>query len=106
VLLTGIAVVLALFAAAVGIAGRWRWSAVLAGVGAAAALSRPAGTWFYVVPPALAAAVAGGMLWSSLRCVPTAVSTGDSVSLDRRAFLRAAAIVAGGAIVGEGAAES
>ena len=75
-LLTGIAVVLAVFAAVVGVAARRRrvflpiGVAVLGAAGAAAALSRPAATWFDAVPAVFAALVAGAVLFWLLQRVP------------------------------------
>jgi DMSO/TMAO reductase YedYZ molybdopterin-dependent catalytic subunit len=148
-LLTGIALALALLAAATGLAARHRRIFLLAGVallgavGAAAALSRPTATWFDAVPALLAAIIAGVVLSWLLRQLPSAgpsasrlpsmaavrrllpkaanderpllkpeepqlkSAAGEPVLLkkaDRRAFLRAAAIVAGGAVVAEAGA--
>jgi DMSO/TMAO reductase YedYZ molybdopterin-dependent catalytic subunit len=139
-LLTGIGVVLAVFAAAIGIAARWRRPflpagvAVLAAAGVAAALSRPTATWFDAVPALLAALIAGAVLFWLLRRLPntaepakqptaepakqptaapakqSAVQRAGQPSeqraellkpADRRAFLRAAALVAAGAAVAE-----
>jgi DMSO/TMAO reductase YedYZ molybdopterin-dependent catalytic subunit len=75
-LLTGIGIVLALFAAAVGLAAQRRrvalpiGVAVLAAAGVAAALSRPTATWFDAVPALLAALIAGGVLHWLLQRLP------------------------------------
>jgi DMSO/TMAO reductase YedYZ molybdopterin-dependent catalytic subunit len=142
-LLTGIGIVLAVFAAAVGLAARRRRAAlpigvaVLAAAGVAAALSRPTATWFDAVPALLAALIAGGVLHWLLQRLPApdrqpgAQRTSPESALrkpaedqqpnavgdgagdgpprlksagDRRAFLRAAALVAGAAVVAEGGA--
>jgi DMSO/TMAO reductase YedYZ molybdopterin-dependent catalytic subunit len=155
-LLTGIALVLAVIAALTGLAALRNRSFLLLGVavlglvGAAAALSRPAATWFDAVPALLAAALAGIVLAWLLRRLPSPApsprhrppmalisrllpkaatdsrpwlkpaaqgdspaaprassTSGEPVRLakaDRRAFLKAAAIVAGGAVVAEAGA--
>ncbi|WP_433302845.1 molybdopterin-dependent oxidoreductase [Actinoplanes sp. CA-030573] len=120
-LLTGIAVVVALVAAAAGALGRRRRWVIPAGAGllglagVAAALSRPASVPFDAVPALLAAAVAGLVLWSLTRPSLTGASstfssagpTGTPApmrSLERRRFLRAAALVAAGAVAAEGGA--
>ena len=106
VLLTVIGLVVAALAAVAGIAGRRRrlfavaGPAVLGLAGAGAALSRPAGEPYDVVPSLVGAALAGLALWWLLR-------GGDRTSgvrVDRRRFLRAAALVAGGAVVASGGA--
>ncbi|MEV6843129.1 molybdopterin-dependent oxidoreductase [Actinoplanes sp. NPDC051411] len=127
-LLAGIGLALAVFAAAVGIAALWRrfllpaGVAVLAAAGAAAALSRPTATAFDAVPALLAAVSAGALLHWLLRRLspaggqPRLKAAEESRSpqdtrprlkpaADRRAFLRAAALVAGGAIVAEAGAQ-
>ncbi|HEY0001239.1 MAG TPA: molybdopterin-dependent oxidoreductase [Actinoplanes sp.] len=127
-LLAGIVVVLLLFTALTGILGLHRRIAVAAGAtvfgaaGAAAALSRPAAGVFDTIPSLFGAATAGAILWWLLRRAtpkPTnlAVSTGEARAeapaatgvptrdFDRRAFLRAAALVAGGAAIAGGSAQ-
>ena len=100
-LLAGIGLVLVLFAAGVGVLGRGRRWVVAAGAGvlglagAGAALTRPAATAFDVVPALVAAAIAGLILWF----LPI-----RAVSLDRRRFLRAVALVAGAAVLAEAGA--
>jgi len=109
-LLTGIAVVLGLLAALIGVLGsRWRpavpaGSCVLAVIGAVAAWSRPDASWFDAIPAVLAAALAGVTLRWLLTRTPLARTTG--VHVDRRRFLRAAALVATGAVVAQGGAEA
>ncbi|MEU4217101.1 molybdopterin-dependent oxidoreductase [Actinoplanes sp. NPDC026623] len=132
-LLAGIGLVLALFTAAVGIAGlRHRLAvpigALIFGVaGTAAALSRPAATAFDALPTVLGAVLAGTALWWLLRrggtgvaadsatdgagerpTMATAVDEAPGVpgkAFDRRVFLRAAVLVAGAGLVAEGGAE-
>jgi DMSO/TMAO reductase YedYZ molybdopterin-dependent catalytic subunit len=98
VLLASIAVVLALFAAAVGVAGgRYRW-AVPAGAGLLGlAGAFAAGDLLDAIPSLVAAALAGTILWRLLRRRP-------GVALDRRRFLRAAVLVAGGTVLAEAGA--
>ncbi|MEV4641620.1 molybdopterin-dependent oxidoreductase [Actinoplanes sp. NPDC049548] len=104
VLLGGIVFVLAAFTAAVGVLTvRRRWvafagAAVFGLAGAAAALSRPASMSYDAVPSLLGAAIAGGTLWTWSRSRPA--------SADRRAFLRIALMVTGGAILAGGAAKT
>jgi DMSO/TMAO reductase YedYZ molybdopterin-dependent catalytic subunit len=104
VLLASIGLVLALFAAALGILGQRRRGFVIAGAvvlgaaGAGAALSRPAGSAFFALPSLLAAAVAGATLWWLL-------GVGRAQSTDRRSFLRATLLVAGAAVLAGGGAE-
>jgi DMSO/TMAO reductase YedYZ molybdopterin-dependent catalytic subunit len=126
VLLGSIALVLAIFTAVVGIlAVKRRWIAVagaaIFGVaGAVAALSRPTASAYDAVPSVLGAAVAGGTLLFLLhRAYPrTSVSADDPgsavvtpggkpslVHVDRRAFLRSASMVAGGAVLVGGGSE-
>jgi DMSO/TMAO reductase YedYZ molybdopterin-dependent catalytic subunit len=103
VLLASIGLVLALFAAVVGVAGRrYRWAvpagAGLLGVaGAGAALSRPAATAPDAIPALLAATLAGVTLWWQPR-------RRAGAALDRRRFLQAALRVAGGAVLAEAGA--
>ena len=104
VLLGSIVLVLLVFTAVVGVLStRRRWialagAAVFGIAGAAAALSRPAAIAYDAVPSLLGAAVAGAvlMLWAPAR--PAAPG--------RRRFLRTAMLVAGGAVVAGGAAET
>ena len=104
-LLAVIALVLMALAVGTGITGRGRPWVVLAGVGvlgvagAAAALSRPAAMAYDAVPSIVGAGVAGVTLWWLLRA-----RTG-SEPVGRRRFLRAAVVVAGGAVLAEGGAE-
>jgi DMSO/TMAO reductase YedYZ molybdopterin-dependent catalytic subunit len=114
-LLTGIVVILALFTAAVGAVGLRHRIAVPVGAfvfgvaGVTAALSRPTSTLFFAVPSALGAVIAGSTLWWLLRrTAPVAGRRASGVpgsDFDRRRFLRAAALVFGGALVAEGTAE-
>ena len=104
VLLASVGLVLALFAAAIGVLGRhrppvlWAGAAVLGLAGAAAAVSRPAGSIVDAVPSLLAAAVAGVTLRRlSGRAAPAPAG--------RRSFLRAAALAAGAAVLAEGGAQ-
>ncbi|GAB2574086.1 oxidoreductase [Paractinoplanes abujensis] len=106
VLLAVIGLVVAALAAVTGIAGgRWR-AAVIAGpailglAGAAAAVSRPAAQAYDVVPSLAGATLAGVTLWWLLR----RHRAPSGVRVDRRRFLRAAALVAGGAVVASGGA--
>ncbi|GAA3339738.1 sulfite oxidase [Amorphoplanes nipponensis] len=108
VLLATIGLALVVFTAVVGILSvRRRWVAVAGAAlfglaGAAAAALRPAAVAYDVVPSIVGAAIAGGTLLFLLRRSyrPTATA------FDRRAFLRTAALVAGGAVVAGGAAEA
>ncbi|WP_433606740.1 molybdopterin-dependent oxidoreductase [Dactylosporangium sp. CA-139114] len=102
VLLGGIAVALAVVAVVVGLlaARRRRYgtagAALFAVVGAAAALSRPAAGPLAVLPSLVGGAVTGILLWTAHREPPR------PDGFDRRAFLRAAALVAvagGGAVL-------
>ncbi|XVV15508.1 molybdopterin-dependent oxidoreductase [Actinoplanes sp. CA-131856] len=103
VLLASVGVVLALFAALIGALGQRRrvlvaaGAAVLGVAGAAAALSRPAGTLPDAGPSVLAATIAGATLWWLL-------NQAAPPSPGRRAFLRGAALVAGAAVLAEGGA--
>ncbi|WP_127508891.1 sulfite oxidase [Actinoplanes solisilvae] len=103
VLLGSVGLVLALFAAAIGVLGRRRRIVVVAGAallgvaGATAALTRPTATVFTPFPSLLAAVIAGATLWWLLR---PAVQPGD-----RRAFLRGALLVAGAAVLTEAGAQ-
>ena len=130
VLLGTIAVVLAVFTAVVGVLSvRRRRFAVLGAAifglaGAAAAASRPAAAWYDAAPSLVGAAVAGAtLLFLTRRRAAALLAPADSpasapvlpsgapaagpatlVAADRRAFLRAASMVAGGAVlVGSGA---
>ncbi|MGX6606249.1 molybdopterin-dependent oxidoreductase [Micromonosporaceae bacterium Da 78-11] len=110
-LLGGIVVILALFTALVGVVGLRRRLAVPVGAfifgaaGVAAALSRPTATAFDAVPSALGAAVAGLTLWWLLARSDRGAAPGvPGKAFDRRGFLRAAALVFGGALVAEGTA--
>ncbi len=106
VLLASIGLVLALFAAALGVLGQRRRGAVVAGAallgaaGAGAALSRPAGSVFYAVPSLLAAVVAGAALWWLL-----GRESAPAGPHGRRSFLRATVLVAGAAVLAEGGAQ-
>nr|BFE60619.1 sulfite oxidase [Dactylosporangium thailandense] len=101
VLLGGIAVALAAVAVLAGLlAARRRWfgpggAALFAIAGAAAAVSRPAAGPAAALPSLLGGAVTGIVLWTLHRPAPR------PEGFDRRAFLRAAALVAvaGGAAV-------
>jgi DMSO/TMAO reductase YedYZ molybdopterin-dependent catalytic subunit len=123
VLLTGIGVVLAVLAAALGILGRRNRAAGLAGaavlglVGVAAAVTRPAAQLVDAVPSLVGAVVIGGALLVLLRPLGAPVLAGVSATpaplpettpddgVDRRGFLKAAALVAAGtAVVGGGTA--
>jgi DMSO/TMAO reductase YedYZ molybdopterin-dependent catalytic subunit len=116
-LLTGVVVVLTVLAAVAGIAGRRHRltvpigaAAVLGAVGASAAWSRPAAVLYSGVPSLVGAAVAGVALWWLMARDTAVVAVGDGSSgvpgkaFDRRAFLRAAALVGGGAIAAEAGA--
>jgi DMSO/TMAO reductase YedYZ molybdopterin-dependent catalytic subunit len=135
VLLASIGLVLALFTAVVGIVGARHRSAVIIGAavfgiaGGAAALSRPTSTVFDAVPSVLGAIVAGVVMLLLLHrafpapkaAVPveparselplsTPLETvdgpdGTSRPFDRRAFLQAATLVAGGAVLAGGGSE-
>ncbi|SNY38045.1 molybdopterin-dependent oxidoreductase [Paractinoplanes atraurantiacus] len=135
VLLASVGLVVALFAALIGVLGQRRRALVAAGAavlgvaGAAAALSRPAGTLPDTGPSLLAAAIAGVTLWwllaqaarlsvASPGSAPSVSSPGSDLSAssrrgdraepaagtERRAFLRGAALVAGAAVLAEGGA--
>ncbi|MEU4621992.1 molybdopterin-dependent oxidoreductase [Actinoplanes sp. NPDC023801] len=123
-LLAGIAVVLLLFTALTGILGLRRRIAVAAGAvvlgaaGAGAALSRPSADMFDTVPSLFGAATAGALLWWLLHRATSmpdrrGLRTGDAPApagvperdFDRRAFLRSAALVAGGAAMAGGSAQ-
>ncbi|MEV6596986.1 molybdopterin-dependent oxidoreductase [Actinoplanes sp. NPDC051346] len=103
-LLSGIAVVLVMVTAVVGVlSARRPWVAIggaaLFGLaGAAAALSRPAATSYDAVPSLLGAAIAGATLltWSLPR----------PATPDRRTFLRTTLLVTGGAVLAGAAAET
>ncbi|WP_250027482.1 molybdopterin-dependent oxidoreductase [Paractinoplanes maris] len=100
VLLGVIGLVVAALAATAGIAGRRRRVVAVGGpallglMGAGAALSRPAAEAYDVVPSLVGAALAGLALWWLLR----SRAGSPDVQVDRRSFLRAAALVAGGAV--------
>ncbi|MCO8278070.1 molybdopterin-dependent oxidoreductase, partial [Actinoplanes sp. TRM 88003] len=102
VLLGSVGLVLALFAAALGLLGRRRrilipiGAVVLGAAGATAALTRPTASAFSPVPSLLAAAIAGATLWWLLRSVEPPAH--------RRAFLRGAVLVAGAAMIAEAGA--
>nr|WP_067509719.1 molybdopterin-dependent oxidoreductase [Actinoplanes sp. TFC3] len=105
VLLASIAVVLVLFTATVGILSfRRRWvaiagAAVFGLAGAAAALARPAAIAYDAVPSLVGAAIAGFVLYHLAKPV-------REVVIDRRAFLRAAVVLGGGALIAGGTAET
>jgi DMSO/TMAO reductase YedYZ molybdopterin-dependent catalytic subunit/sulfur carrier protein ThiS len=109
-LLTGIVIIIALLAAVIGGLGARLpvatplGAALLAVVGAVAALSRPDASWFDAVPSALGAGLAGATLRWLLR--RSAVANTPGVRLDRRRFLRAAALVAGGAVAAQAGANA
>ena len=112
-LLTGIVVILALFTAAVGVVGIRRRIAVPIGAfvfgaaGVYAALSRPTATAFFAVPSALGATIAGLTLWwliGRTGLAPSGPAPAVPKDFDRRRFLKAAALVFGGALVAEGTA--
>ena len=123
-LLAGIVVVLLLFTALTGVLGLRRRIAVAVGAtvfgvaGAAAALSRPAAGTFDAIPSLVGAGVAGAALWWLLRRAtaepdsprasgdesPTASDVPER-HLDRRIFLRSAALVAGAAVAAGGGAQ-
>lgn len=123
VLLGSIGLVLALFTAVVGIlAVRRRFVAVLGAAvfgvaGGFAAVSRPNSTAFDPIPSVLGAVVAGAVLLFLLHLAyrPAAVPEEPApvpepgpptlVRFDRRAFLRSASLVAGGAAVAGGGAQ-
>jgi DMSO/TMAO reductase YedYZ molybdopterin-dependent catalytic subunit len=112
VLLGTIGLALIMFTALVGVLSvRRRWvaiagAAVFGLAGAVAAALRPAAAGYDVVPSLVGAAVAGGtllfLLHRSYRPVPAGSGT---TGFDRRAFLRTAALVAGGAAVAGGSSE-
>ena len=106
VLLATIGLALILFTALVGVlAARRRWAAVAGAAlfglaGAVAAALRPAAIAYDVVPSVVGAAVAGGTLLFLLRRSDRADAPEPGRGgLDRRAFLRTAAVVAGGVAV-------
>ncbi|MFF5076018.1 molybdopterin-dependent oxidoreductase [Actinoplanes sp. NPDC000266] len=107
VLLASVGLVLALLAALIGVLGQRRrvlvaaGAAVLGVAGAAAALSRPAGTLLDAGPSLLAATIAGVTLWWLLGRAAAAAGP----SSGRRAFLRGAVLVAGAAVLAEGGAQ-
>ncbi|MBL7253453.1 molybdopterin-dependent oxidoreductase [Paractinoplanes lichenicola] len=114
VLLASVGLVLALFAAVLGILGRRRRFLVAAGAvvlgaaGATAALTRPTASAFSPVPALLAATIAGATLWWLLRAAdPLAgrVGGGADKTGNRRAFLRGAVLVAGAAVLTEAGAQ-
>ncbi len=102
VLLASIGLVLAVFAATLGVLGQRHRGVVIAGAvllgaaGATAAVSRPSASAFFAVPSLLAAALAGAALWTLL---------GQAAKPGRRNFLRAAALMAGAAVLAEGGAQ-
>ncbi|MCY1141585.1 sulfite oxidase [Actinoplanes sp. Pm04-4] len=104
VLLGSVGLVLALFAAALGVLGRRRrilvpiGTVVLGAAGATAALTRPTASAFSPVPSLLAAAIAGATLWWLLRTV-------DQPTGNRRAFLRGVVLVGGAAVLAEAGAQ-
>jgi DMSO/TMAO reductase YedYZ molybdopterin-dependent catalytic subunit len=107
VLLGTIVLALVVFTALVGVLSvRRRWvaiagAAVFGLAGAVAAALRPAAVGYDVVPSIVGAAIAGATLIFLLhRSYRPVVST-----FDRRAFLRNAALVAGGAVLASGASE-
>ncbi|GAA2863890.1 oxidoreductase [Actinoplanes cyaneus] len=101
VLLGVIGVVLILLAAATGIAATtWRaaipvGTALLGAAGAAAALSRPAGTVLDAVPAVFGAALAGLALWWLLRDRQGATDAVRDKGVDRRLVLRLSLLAAG-----------
>lgn len=122
VLLGSIGLVLALFTAVVGILAVRRRFVAVAGAavfgvaGGFAAISRPSSTAFDPVPSLLGAVVAGATLLFLLRvayrpapasapAAPAPSGPPTLVRVDRRAFLRSASLVAGGAVVAGGGAE-
>jgi DMSO/TMAO reductase YedYZ molybdopterin-dependent catalytic subunit len=108
VLLGTIALALILFTALVGVLSvRRRWvafagAAVFGLAGAAAALARPTSMAYDVVPSLLGAAVAGGTLFYLVR---RSYPSTEPAGFDRRAFLQAAVLVAGGAVLAGGGSE-
>ncbi|CAM5308512.1 MULTISPECIES: molybdopterin-dependent oxidoreductase [Streptomyces diastaticus group] len=101
VLLGGILVLLALFAAAVGLVARRHRPAGVAGVllfgllGTVAALSRPGAGWLDALPSAGGAVAGAGVLWLLAgRLTPSGAGTteppGGRAALDRRGFVLAA----------------
>jgi DMSO/TMAO reductase YedYZ molybdopterin-dependent catalytic subunit len=122
VLLGGIAAVLAVLAAGLGVAGCRNRAAGLTGVavlglvGLTAALTRPTAVLVDVLPSVLGTAVIAGALLLLLRPLQPVVSertrrwvhpthrTPRSLQVDRRAFLGAAALVAAGATAAGGGA--
>jgi DMSO/TMAO reductase YedYZ molybdopterin-dependent catalytic subunit len=118
VLLGTIVLVLAIFVAVAGVLAMRRrlaaviGAAVFGAAGVAAALSRPASIAYDAVPSLLGAAIAGGVLFLLVRRAGkpatdhlVMVAGGGPAPFDRRAFLRAAALVAGGAVLAEGSAQ-
>lgn len=112
VLLATIGLALILFTALVGVlAARRRWAAVAGAAlfglaGAVAAALRPAAIAYDVVPSVVGAAVAGGTLLFLLRRSDRADAPEPGRGgLDRRGFLRTAAVVAGGVAVAGGTSE-
>ncbi len=107
-LLTGIGVALAVLAAVAGLLARRqrRWAvaagALLGLVGAAAAVSRPAGTWTDAVPSLAGGVVTAGVLLLLVAARGAAVPADRAGVriIDRRAFLAAAAVVGAGAAGG------
>ncbi|HEU4350098.1 MAG TPA: molybdopterin-dependent oxidoreductase [Actinoplanes sp.] len=97
VLLASIALVLVVLTAVIGVLARRgpgyavTGAAVLGAAGAAAAATRPAATAYDVVPSLVGAALAGVVL--------IALSRRFAPPRDRRAFLRAAALLAAGAVL-------
>ncbi|MBU2668037.1 molybdopterin-dependent oxidoreductase [Actinoplanes bogorensis] len=122
VLLASVGLVLALFAATLGVVGRRRRNLVVVGAvvlgaaGATAALTRPTASWFSPVPSLLAAAIAGATLWWLLRTAvgpandrTDVAAANDRTAIvptsNRRAFLRGALLVAGAAVLFESGAQ-
>ncbi|SDT74865.1 molybdopterin-dependent oxidoreductase [Actinoplanes derwentensis] len=105
VLLATIGLVVAAYAAMIGILGQRRRPVIVAGtalfgaLGATAALSRPTGTLPDTLPSLLAATVAGATLWWLLGHI------GRPTLTNRRSFLRGLALVAGAAVLAEGGAQ-
>ncbi|GAA0802285.1 molybdopterin-dependent oxidoreductase [Spirilliplanes yamanashiensis] len=105
-LLTGIAVLLTVLAAAAGIlARRHRRYALAAGallglIGATAAVTRPTAGWTDAVPSLAGGVVAAGALLLLLNSRPVAEAEAAPAGFDRRAFLAAAVVVGAGAAGG------